>query len=205
MARGSKQIIHSSQDYGQNSINVLLVLSLVASFLTNMVHVSPPMLLHWIVVESLTWEASMCWDRWKGNGLGLLPAPCAERLPLSKPLVPDTEASRCPIPIAENAPGPIANCPGWKSRGCPVFRGLKNCWLCRPERARLCRCPAPKCDGLSVWTIRGEKLSLLPLRPPLSTSFLDDSVVSFLCLFSSLSLSRLPRLNTDSFCFLESE
>lgn len=153
----------------------------------------------------LTWEASMCWDRWKGNGLGLLPAPCVGILPFSKPLAPDTEARRWPIPIAENAPGPIANCPGWKSRGCPVLRGLKNCWLCRPERANPCRCPAPKCEGLSVWTIRGEKLSLLPLRPPMSTSFLDDSVLSFLCLFSSLSLSKLPRLNMVSFCFLEFE
>lgn len=154
------------------------------------------------VPECLTWEASMCWDRWKGNALGLLPTPCPGKPPFSNPLAPDTEASRCPMPIAEKAPGPMANCPGWKSRGWPV---LKNCWLCRPERARLCRCPDPKCEGLSVWTTRGEKLSLLPLRIPLSTSLFDDSVESFLGLFSDLSLDKLLKLYIDSLGFLDSD
>ncbi len=106
--------------------------------------------------SSLTWEASMCWDRWKGKGFGVLPVPWADRLPFSRPPAPDTEANRCPMPMAENAPGAIANCPGWNNRGCPVFSGLKKCWLCRPESAKLWRCPVPKCEGLSVCIIRGE-------------------------------------------------
>lgn len=145
----------------------------------------------------------MCWERWKGKGLVVLPVPWADRLPFSRPPAPDTEANRCPIPMAENAPGAIANCPGWNNRGCPVFSGLKNCWLCRPESAKLWRCPAPKCDGLSVCTIRGEKLSLLLLRPPFSVSFFDKSV-SFLGLLSSLSFSKLLMLNIESLDFRDS-
>lgn len=69
----------------------------------------------------------MCWDRWKGKGLGVPPEPWPVRLPFSRPLAPDTEASRWLMPIAEKAPGAMANWLGWNNRGEPVFRGLKNC------------------------------------------------------------------------------
>lgn len=155
--------------------------------------------LTWIVF--LTWEANICGDRWKGKGFDVPPVPWAERLPFSKPLAPDTEASRCPMPMAENAPGAMANCPGWNNSGDPALRGLKNCWLCRPDRARLCKWPGLKWEGLSVWTMRGEKTSLLASMTPLSESFLDESVVSFLCLLSVLSFSRFLILNMDSSFF----
>lgn len=149
----------------------------------------------------LTWEASMCWDRWKGKGLGVPPDPWPVRLPFSKPLAPDTEANRWLMPIAEKAPGAMANWLGWNNRGEPVFRGLKNCWLCSPDRARLCKWPGLKCEGLSVWTMRGEKVSLLALMPPASGSFVNGSVVSFLCLPSALSFSRFLMLNMESSFF----
>lgn len=143
----------------------------------------------------------MCWERWKGKGLGVPPVLWAERLPFSRPLAPDTEANRCPMPIAEKAPGAIANCPGWNKSGDPVFRGLKNCWLCRPDRARLCKWPGLKCEGLSVWTTRGEKASLVAPMPPVSESFVKGSVVSFLCRLSTLSFSVVLKLNMDSSFF----
>lgn len=143
----------------------------------------------------------MCWDRWKGKVLGDPPVPWAERLPFSKPLAPDTEANSWPIPIAEKAPGAMANCPGWNNSGEPVFRGLKNCWLCRPDRARLCKWPGLKCEGLSVWTMRGEKASLVALMPPASESFVNASEVSFLCLLSALSFSRFLILKMGSSFF----
>lgn len=143
----------------------------------------------------------MCWDRWKGKGLGVPPVPWAERLPFSKPLAPETEANRCPIPIAEKAPGAMANWPGWNKSGDPVLRGLKNCWLWSPDRARLCRWPGLKCEGLSVWTTRGENVSLVAAVPPASASLVNTSVVSFLCLLSALSFSRFLILNMDSSFF----
>lgn len=69
----------------------------------------------------------MCWDRWKGKGVGVPPEPWPVRPPFSRPLAPDTEASRWLMPMAEKAPGAMANWLGWNSRGEPVLRGLKNC------------------------------------------------------------------------------
>ena len=150
-----------------------------------------------------TWEASMCWDRWKGKELGALPTPCADRPAFSKPLVPDSDARKCPMPMPENAPGAIANWPGWINRGWPAFNGLKNCWLCRPERARLWKCAALNGEGPSVCTISGERLSFTPTGRPLSVSFLKDSV-SFRCLFCDLSFSGFLLLSSELLCFRDS-
>lgn len=127
----------------------------------------------------------MCWERWKGKGVAVPAVPGAdERAPFSRLPPPVTEASKCPMPMAEKAPGAMANCPGWMKRGCPAPRGLKNCCPWRPESARLCRCPALRCGGLSVCTISGAKASLPSPLPsmsflPGSGSFLRPSTLSF--------------------------
>lgn len=51
--------------------------------------------------------------------------------------------------------------------------------------------------------MRGEKVSLEALMPPASGSFVNGSVVSFLCLLSALSFSRFLMLNMDSSFFSE--
>lgn len=143
----------------------------------------------------------MCWDKWKGNALEL--ALWEDKPPFSRPPDPDMEASKCPIPMVENAPGAMVNCPGWNNSGCPAFRGLKKCWPGRPERVRPCRWLALKCDGLSVCTMSGEKPSLIPPRPELSMSFLVDSD-TFRLAASPLFFSRFLMLKMESESFLES-
>lgn len=95
------------------------------------------------------------------------------------------------MPMAEKAPGPMANCPGCRKSGWPAPRGPKNCCPCRwPEKAKPGRCPAPRGDALSVCTTSGARLGSLPspasLRP---SSFRRASVRSF---------SRLRRPNGPS-------
>ncbi len=159
--------------------------------------------MHIIVNDHHTWDASICCDKWNWKGFGELVL-WEERLPFSNPLAPDIEANKCPMLMVEKALGVIANCPGWNKSGCPVLSGLKKCWLCKPERARLCKWLALKCDGLSVWTIRGEKPSLTVLRPTESASFLELSD-SFKFLLSNLSFSKFLMLKAESVSFLESK
>lgn len=73
----------------------------------------------------------------------------------------DTAANSGPMPAAmfENAP-PMLNWLGCKRNGCALPKWLKNCCPVRPVgNPKLCRCPWPMC-ALSVWTVKGMKLSL---------------------------------------------
>lgn len=155
----------------------------------------------------------MCWERWNGKGPAVLAAlPAGPSPPASSPVAvpgpppppppppPATEASRWPMPMAEKAPGPMANCPGCKKSGWPAPSGPKNCCPCRwPEKARPGRCPAPSGDALSVCTTSGARPGSLPspasLRP---SSFRRASARSFSRLlrpngpFPPLSAGSLP-------------
>lgn len=95
------------------------------------------------------------------------------------------------MPMAEKAPGPMANCPGCKKSGWPAPSGPKNCCPCRwPEKARPGRCPAPRGDALSVCTTSGARPGSLPSPASLRPS-------SFR-LASARSFSRLRRPNGPS-------
>jgi len=73
----------------------------------------------------------------------------------------DTAANSGPMPaMFENAP-PMLNWLGCKRNGCAFPMWLKNCCPVRPVgNPKLGMCPWPMC-GLSVWTVKGMKLSLL--------------------------------------------
>lgn len=92
------------------------------------------------------------------------------------------------MPMAEKAPGPMANCPGCRKSGCPAPSGPKNCCPCRwPEKASPGRWPVPRGEALSVCTTSGARLGSLPSATSLRPS-------SFL-LASARSFSRLRRPN----------
>lgn len=72
-------------------------------------------------------------------------APPESALP-PRPVTPDTDASSCPMPIADKPPAVIASCPGGRNRDW----GLYNDWPGRLERARACRWAVLRWEGLSI-------------------------------------------------------
>lgn len=112
----------------------------------------------------ITWDAKTCCCRWKGRpGAPVKVCGGDAMLAVSMVLTPpvDTAANRGPMPAAmfENAP-PTLNWVGCKRNGCALPRWLKNCCPVRPVgNPKLCKWPWPMC-GLSVWTVKGMKLSL---------------------------------------------
>lgn len=112
-----------------------------------------------------TCDAKTCCCRWKGRpGAPVKLCGGDAMLAVSMVLTPpdDTAASKGPMPAAmfENAP-PMLNWLGCKRNGCALPKWLKNCCPVRPVgNPKLCKWLWPKC-ALSVWTVKGMKLSLL--------------------------------------------
>lgn len=95
------------------------------------------------------------------------------------------------MPMAEKAPGPMANCPGCRKSGWPAPSGPKNCCPCKwPEKASPGRWPAPRGDALSVCTTSGARLGSLPSPTSLRPSSFRR--------VSGRSLSRFRRPNGPS-------
>lgn len=111
-----------------------------------------------------TCDAKTCCCRWKGRP-GAPVKLCGDdaMLVVSMVFTPavDTAANRGPMPAAmfENAP-PMLNWLGCKRNGCALPKWLKNCCPVRPVgNPKLCKWLWPMC-ALSVWTVKGMKLSL---------------------------------------------
>lgn len=118
-----------------------------------------------IIKSCSTCDAKTCCCRWKGRpGAPVKLCGGEAMLDVSMVLTPpvDTAASNGPMPAAifENVP-PTLNWEGCRRNGCALPRWLKNCCPVRPVgNPKLCKWPWPMC-GLSVWTVKGMKLSLL--------------------------------------------
>ena len=113
--------------------------------------------------QVFTCDAKTCCCRWKGRP-GAPVKLCAEdaMLVVSMVLTPpvDTAANSGPMPAAMFENPPMLNWLGCKRNGCALPRWLKNCCPVRPVgNPKLCKWPWPMC-GLSVWTVKGMKLSL---------------------------------------------